>query len=46
MVPVDPPPPSNQGRSSKPILMGTMGLAGNSYALMVSEPREPTCAGD
>jgi hypothetical protein len=37
VVPVDPPPPSEPRVSApKPILMGTMGLAGSTYALMVS----------
>jgi len=37
VVPVDPPPPSeSKVVAPKPILMGTMGLAGSNYALMVS----------
>lgn len=37
VVPVDPPPPSEpKVVAPKPILMGTMGLAGTNYALMVS----------
>ena len=37
VIPVDPPPPSEpKVVGPKPILMGTMGLAGNNYALMVS----------
>jgi hypothetical protein len=37
VVPVDPPPPSEpKVVAPKPILMGTMGLAGSTYALMVS----------
>jgi len=37
VIPVDAPPPSEpKVLAPKPILMGTMGLAGNTYALMVS----------
>lgn len=37
VIPADPPPPSEpKVLAPKPVLMGTMGLAGNTYALMVS----------
>ena len=36
VVPIDPPPPEAKLLGPKPILMGTMGMAGSTYALMVS----------